>query len=183
MITDEMVEAFGLSFFAVNPITNTERSKEDIRAALESAFAAMPKPEPVRWLLEEHLPSGSTQWTCFEHEHHCHVVGAKSEYATTVKPLYAAPPAPAVKALEWVEEDDREITAKTIFGHYVINHHYRMVELIHGYGGFMSINVVRITLGASASVADLKAEAWADYEARIMSAIDTPPKPPAPAVP
>lgn len=47
MITDEMVEAFGMTFFGVNPITNTERSKEDIRAALEAAFAAMPKPEPV----------------------------------------------------------------------------------------------------------------------------------------
>lgn len=70
--------------------------RDGCRAAIEAAFAAMLKPEPVRWLLEERLPGGSIRWTCFEHEHQCRVAGAKSKYDTAVTPLYAAPPAPAV---------------------------------------------------------------------------------------
>ncbi|ANL02640.1 hypothetical protein [Rhizobium phage RHEph18] len=47
--------------------------------------------EPKRWLLEEHIPGGSTRWHCFEHEQQCRARGIISQYETTVTPLYTHP--------------------------------------------------------------------------------------------
>ncbi len=43
-ITDEMVEAFGHAFWAVNTWSKIGSQREEIRAALEAAFAALPSP-------------------------------------------------------------------------------------------------------------------------------------------
>lgn len=53
--------------------------------------------EPRRWLLEEHLPGGSTRWHCFEHEQQCRARAIISQHATTVTPLFAVNPSPQSK--------------------------------------------------------------------------------------
>lgn len=49
--------------------------------------------EPVakRWLVEEHLPSGSTRWSCYEHERMARDEADALKNPTTVTPLYASP--------------------------------------------------------------------------------------------
>lgn len=53
MVTDEMVEAFGASFFSSNPVTNTERHREEIRAAMKAAIKA-------QWMPMDRAPKDGT---------------------------------------------------------------------------------------------------------------------------
>lgn len=113
-------------------------------------------------------------WYWYDGYHCLYITGddRKSNVPAHAMPLYAAPPAVAVKTLEWT--DDEWPNAKCILGHYVINPDYRTVELVVGYGGFGEISRARIQLGKDASDAELKAAAQADYEARIRAALVSP---------
>lgn len=77
--------------------------------------------------------------------------------------------APRIKALEW--NDDPCPAAKCVFGHYVINETYALVELFIGYGRASITGLGRIQLNQGATADDLKSAAQTDYEARIRSAL------------
>lgn len=149
MITDEMVEAFGMTFFSVNPITNTERRKEDIRSALESAFAAMQKPEPVCCGKPVHVgsPEGYTLECCGK--------------------LINPAPAVSVKPLEWRNEPippSGETLALSCVGLYCIPH--------SGDRFYLKFRDTK-TIGDYSTLDKAKAAAQADYETRVLSALNT----------
>lgn len=178
MITDEMVEAFGMTFFSVNPITNTERRKEDIRAALEAALAAMPKPEPIEIHWPEYHYSGMgcgledrgirDRYDAMRYGWDCAVECCME--AVPEDPLYTTPPAPAVsvKALEWNAEANGDFIAQSAVGWYHIGFPARSWNLTTPSGDVPSFEILEYA----------KAAAQRDYEARILSALNTSPEAP-----
>lgn len=87
----------------------------------ESTLATQPAREaPVakRWLVEQHLPSGTIQWGCYEHEHHARQVSASwsrsvggfGELKSTVTPLYETTPPDAAATIERLQEQVRNLT-------------------------------------------------------------------------
>lgn len=83
----------------------------------------------------------------------------------------------SVKPLVWWG-DDSELSAKCALGHYVISPRSFQVQLLVGYGGMSMTILGRIHLGRGADTPALKAAAQADYERRILSAIETAPAAP-----
>lgn len=148
-------------------LSELDRLKEEnerMRVALESAFAAMPKPEPVGCVSE--MPGSNGGFTM-------------SVFRATDVPLgsnlYLAPPSPAVivKALEWKQFPNQhgvQWRAQGIFGwlHYISDRD----DDGHHDGWFHSV------LGTFATLEAAKAAAQADYEARILSALNTSPEAP-----
>lgn len=164
MVTDKMLEAF-YSKAEVTSRGTILHLAEAIEAALSASDA-----EPVGWIWKSDI---AERWQ-FVSSLEKPSLGFTPSFEARVQYLrvYAAPPAVAVKALEWT--DDEWPRAKCILGCYVINRDYRMVDLIVGHGGVSEIMRARIELSKYASDADLKAAAQADYEARVRAAIVSP---------
>lgn len=120
MITDEMVEAAaGAYWFEVYGKHRKQPCKwpDDVygnsqvlfrdgcHAALEAAFAAMPKPEPVAW---RHRLVGAPQWFVSNEGDpslaNARCFGKNFPGKVEIEPLYAAPPAPAVSVKEVIEK-------------------------------------------------------------------------------
>lgn len=179
MITDEMVEAAaGAYWFEVygkyrkkpckwpDDVYGNSRLlfRDGCRAALEATFAAMPNPDPVGCVSEMPGSNGGFTMAVFR--------------ATDVplgSNLYLAPPSPAVivKALEWKQFPNQhgvQWRAQGIFGwlHYISDRD----DDGHHVGWFHSV------LGTFATLEAAKAAAQADYEARILSALNTSPEAP-----
>lgn len=90
--------------------------------SLSPAATPVSEAEPVakRWLVEEHLPSGSIRWSCYEHERMAREEAKTFKNPTTVTPLYLAKPAfsPAGgdvvrEKLEWIKRTTLEPWTKT----------------------------------------------------------------------
>lgn len=179
MITDEMVEAAaGAYWFEVygkyrkkpckwpDDVYGNSRLlfRDGCRAALEATFAAMPNPDPVGCVSEMPGSNGGFTMAVFR--------------ATDVplgSNLYLAPPSPAVivKALEWNAEANGDFIAQSAVGWYHIGFPARSWNLTTPSGDVPSFEILEYA----------KAAAQADYETRILSAINTSPEPAAPAVP
>ena len=67
---------------------------------------------PKRWLMEEHLPSGSICWECFEHENHARQVAAEKKNPTTITPLFTEQP---IAPVEQYPDDGQIIEAMNRF--------------------------------------------------------------------
>jgi len=125
---------------------------------------------PKRWLVEEHLPSGSIRWDVFEHEHQARRYASSRENPSEVTPLYAAPPAAPdavkVKPLEWVKTNKSHVnhfSAASVDGQYY--EAWENTSEARWCAPDMDISEKAHDLSSA------KAAAQADYERRILSAL------------
>lgn len=169
---DEMIMAGARAMADLEDVNVNSLHVEHANACLQAALAAQPKPKPVAW----HV--GTESWErvfCYPEPAERLAASAIMDGQNPItSPLYAQPPKPAVKvkvkALEW----ERVVGDLEVSGSYKVD---RMspwlsgkpkkyyVQLAKGFG------YVSLAAGLS-SPEEAKAAAQADYERRILSALE-----------
>lgn len=182
MITDEMMIA------AVKAHTDVDGKARPaaLRAALEAAFAAMPKPEPVAY---RHRLVGAPLWFVSNDGDpslaNARCFGKNFPEKVEIEPLYTAQPAPAVsvKALVWTEpaKPNEECSYDHVraVGAWTYQIEWKSWKEFGSFTVYRDGDFVcpQDTLKAA------KAAAQRDYETRILSALNTSSEPAAPVVP
>lgn len=164
MVTDEMVDKAADEMARQDIMfANCDRGwqKRTIRAALEAALSAT---EPAGFTLEMKTSLSSNWFRDFSFE-----PLKENDFVRNVRPVYAAPPAPpvAVKALEWsdkLKRGDREgfvCSSSGVLSYSIMISRFRVYGIPGEHDGAAEFT----------SLAEAKAAAQADYEARIRSAL------------
>jgi len=175
-VTDKMVEA-ALAVWC-EPALNRDAYRDDVRKMLDAALTV--QQEPIMYLITSEIPakggfSASSGWVVVKQEDdaksRCKTMREAGAVATII-PLYSAPPAPAVtvNALEWKEQEEDEFStcswsAETIGGGYCVEH--RGIDCFDLWFPGNPQGSRFITEVAA------KAAAQADYDRRILSALNT----------